>query len=80
MIGTTVKSFQNEAWSWTSGASLGQEISPAKSFHIATPAMMTTNTTASATDNADVHFKESVHNIKTLSHARSVLVALIMSK
>lgn len=59
MTGTTVKRRQNDLRSCTSGLSRGDEISPATSFHIVTPATRIAKTTASATDNADVNFNES---------------------
>jgi hypothetical protein len=55
-----VKSLKMDAQlSWTSGNSLGMGICPLVSLMTAIPAVITTNTTASATDTAEVYFSES---------------------
>ena len=57
--GTTVKRFQKDVKSLTSGSNLGIATPPLISFMMEIPAVMTRNTTARATDNADVNLKES---------------------
>lgn len=57
--GTTVKRFQTEAKSGTSGNNLGIAMLPASSFTMAMPAVITTKTIARATDKADVNLRES---------------------
>lgn len=58
-IGIVVKSFQNDAWSTTSGNNEGTFMVPSNNFTIATPAVIATNTIAKPTDNADVYLSES---------------------
>jgi hypothetical protein len=58
--GTAVNNSQIELIPSTSGKSLGISTDPSMSLTIATPAVMTTNTTARATDSADVYRNESV--------------------
>ena len=52
--GTTVKRFQKDVMSVTLGNSWGIGMLPSTSFMIAIPAVMTTKTTANATDRAEV--------------------------
>ena len=54
-----MKSLQTDGQSWTSGNSRGIRICPLASLNIAIPAVITTNTTARATDRADVYLSES---------------------
>jgi hypothetical protein len=54
-----VKSLQMDGQSWTSGNSRGIRICPLASLNIVIPAVITTNTTARATDRADVYLSES---------------------
>lgn len=54
-----MKSFHTEAKSGRSGNNLGIEMLPLSNFTIATPAVIATKTTASATETADVYFNES---------------------
>lgn len=65
--GTTVKSFQNDVKSVTSGSNLGIIIPPLINFMIEIPIVMTRNTTASATDKAEVNLKESATTTETKS-------------
>ena len=58
-MGMAVKRPQNDFRSKTFGTILGQLISPATNFHKVTLTTITTNTTARATANAEVHFNES---------------------
>ena len=58
-MGIAVKRPQNDFRSKTFGTILGQLISPATNFHEVTLTTITTNTTARATANAEVHFNES---------------------
>jgi hypothetical protein len=58
-MGMAVKRPQNDFRSKTFGTILGQLISPATNFHKVTLTTSTTNTTARATANAEVHFNES---------------------
>lgn len=57
--GTTVNNFHTEEILEIVGSHLGIAILPSISFTTAIPAVMTTKTTASATDNADVYLSES---------------------
>lgn len=57
--GTTVKRFQKDVKSVTSGSNLGIGTPPLINFIIEIPAVIMRNTTARATDKADVNFKES---------------------
>lgn len=57
--GTTVKRFQKAVKSETSGSNLGIGTPPLINFMIEIPAVIMRNTTARATDKADVNFKES---------------------
>jgi len=52
--GTVVKSFQKDVISVTSGINLGIAILPFINLTIVIPTVMTRNTTARATDKADV--------------------------
>lgn len=65
--GTTVKRFQNEDKSVTFGRSLGIIRPSVNSFMIVIPAVMTRNTTAKATDIADVNLKESAMKYKLIN-------------
>lgn len=56
-----MKSFQNEVKSVTSGSNLGIITVPLINLIIAIPTVMTRNTTARATDKADVNLKESAN-------------------
>lgn len=57
--GTAVKSFQNPVTSITSGNHLGIAMLPFIILTIVIPTVTMTNTTASATDKADVYLNES---------------------
>lgn len=57
--GTTVNRFQKDVKSVTSGSNLGIGTPPLINFMIEIPAVMMRNTTARATDKADVYLKES---------------------
>ena len=57
--GTAVKSFPIDIKFGRSGNSLGNAIPPAASLMIAIPAVITTKTTAKATDKAEVYCNES---------------------
>lgn len=57
--GTTVKRFKKDVKSLTSGNNLGIATPPLINFMIDIPAVMMRNTTARATDKADVNLKES---------------------
>lgn len=57
--GTTVKRFQKEVKLVTSGSNLGIATPPLINFMMEIPAVMTRNTTARATDKADVYLNES---------------------
>lgn len=57
--GKVVKSFQNDAWLEISGNRRSMEMLPSIAFTMATPAVITTNTMAKPTDNADVYLNES---------------------
>jgi len=59
-----MKSFKNEVKSTISGNNLGALTVPLNNFTITIPAVITTNTTASATDNVEVNFKESANSWK----------------
>ena len=63
-IGIVVKSFQNDSWSVNLGIKCGIPMSPFINLMTATPAVITTKTTAKATDNADVYLNESNMNMK----------------
>ena len=65
--GTTVKRFKKDVKSLTSGSNLGIATPPLISFMMEIPAVMTRNTTARATDNADVNLKESAKNTYIMS-------------
>lgn len=58
--GTTVKRLKTEAESVISGSNLGNLTPLLNNFTIEIPTVITRNTIASATDNADVKLKESV--------------------
>lgn len=62
-MGMVVKSFQNDAWSTSLGIKRGNSMLPSINLKIATPAVIATNTTAKATDNADVYLKESASKV-----------------
>lgn len=57
--GTTVKSFKTDDKSVTSGSIRGIATPPLANLIIEIPMVITRNTTARATDNADVNLKES---------------------
>lgn len=57
--GTTVNSLNTDVTSVTSGSNLGIIMLPLINLKIVIPAVTTRNTTASATDNADVYLNES---------------------
>lgn len=57
--GTTVKSFPSDVISEISGSNLGIIIPPLTNLVIEIPTVMTRNTTAKATDKADVNLNES---------------------
>lgn len=59
-----MKSFQNEFKSVMSGSNLGIITVPLINLITAIPAIITRNTTASPTDNADVYLKESVKHMQ----------------
>lgn len=54
-----VKSFQKDSSSVSLGIKRGILMLPLTNFRIARPAVITTNTIASATDNAEVYLSES---------------------
>lgn len=54
-----MKKFQTDAKSGIFGNNLGIAMLPANNFTIAIPAVIMTNTTARATDTADVNLSES---------------------
>lgn len=58
-MGATVKSFQTDAKSGMSGSNFGIGRLPLINLTIAIPAVTATNTTARATDKAEVNLKES---------------------
>jgi len=76
--GTAVNSFQTELTPSISGKSLGISTVPWMSLTIATPAVMTTKTTARATDSADVYLNESVTKEVTVS--KGTLLSFIQKK
>ena len=57
--GTTVKSLKADDRSVTSGSNRGIETPPLSSLTIEIPIVITRNTTARATDSADVNLRES---------------------
>lgn len=57
--GTTVKHLKNDDTSATSGSNLGIPILPSINLITVIPTVITRNTTARATDKADVKLKES---------------------
>lgn len=59
-----MKSFQNDAKSVISGSILGIATPPEINLMIEIPAVITRNTTASATDKADVNLNESATRIR----------------
>lgn len=59
--GTTVKSSQNEVRSVTLGSNLGIIMLPFINLITVIPTVITRNTTARATDKADVYLKESAN-------------------
>ena len=67
-----MKSFQNDVKSVKSGSNLGIIIVPLINLTIAIPTVMTRNTTARATDKADVKLKESAtmrkHNCSLVTY------------
>lgn len=58
-IGTTVKSFQNDVKSVTSGSNLGIEMPPLISLITVIPTVITRNATANPTDKPEVKLNES---------------------
>ena len=62
--GTTVKRFKNEVKSVTLGSNLGIEMLPFISLIMVIPTVIIMNTTASATDKADVNLNESASRKK----------------
>lgn len=60
--GTTVKIFQKDAKSVTLGSNLGIATPPLINLMTEIPTMITRNTTAKATDNAEVNLSESAKN------------------
>lgn len=66
--GTTVKSFQKEAKSVSSGTSLGIIKPSVNNFMVTMTAVMTRKTTARPTDIADVNLKESAMKHKALDY------------
>ena len=67
--GTAVKRFKNDVKSVISGSNLGIEMLPFINIVTVIPTVTTRNTTASATDKADVNFNESATTRK--AHMRS---------
>lgn len=59
--GTTVKSFQTDVISVTSGRNLGMAILPLNNLIVAIPAVITRKMTASATAKVDEYLNESAH-------------------
>lgn len=59
--GTTVKRFKNDDKLVTSGSNLGIITPPLINLITEIPIVMTRNTTASPTDNADVYLNESAN-------------------
>ena len=63
--GTTVNSFQNDVKSVTSGSNLGIKMLPSTNLMTVIPTVITRNTTASATERADVYLNESATTKRT---------------
>lgn len=62
-----MKRFQIDTTLGISGNNLGMEMPPLSNFMIAIPAVITTKTTASATDKADVNLNESARKVAGFS-------------
>lgn len=65
-----MKSFQKDSWPLNFGIKGGIPILPLINLTIATPAVITTKTTANPTDNADVYLNESDTATNKIRHIK----------